>query len=198
MSLARQLLTVLTGFLSGACLIATFFLTLQRVLTVPSTHPLLLAEEQQALVLPTALSLSPDGESLSIVPTIVENNNWSVTAQGVSLLTTPQIRPSPILEQGHGYILYGHNWPNLLGTLKNTRLGDTLTIEYSDHSRTSYTVESMFTVHPDRLDVLQLAQDPNSLLVYTCIGWMDRERLVVLAKKVAAPETSPTILSQIP
>jgi LPXTG-site transpeptidase (sortase) family protein len=178
MSLARQLLTVFFGVLCVAFSLQTVFLTTQRFLTKPSSHPLITTKPNEPSV-PQALLLPTHAEPLPIIVTPVQNNDWQVSTKGVSLMQSSLT--------SHGKVLYGHNWPNLLGSLHQAEVGSSIQIRYSDLKQEAYTVQSMFTVEPSQLNVLELAKDPDTLLIYTCSGWLDQERLVVVAIRDAKP-----------
>lgn len=183
MTLERQLISMICFLTAVVCFLSGTFLTIRRFLIIPSQHPALAYSENavldnstQTVSVPLSISL-PSQKTLSIFPTRLHNNDWQVTAQGVSLLV-----PSEGLQPDQGLIMYGHNWPSILAELHDSNFGDQLTVAYGNHSET-YTISSSFTVTPERLDILQLAK-PNTLLIYTCTGFLDRERLVVLADKL--------------
>jgi len=78
-------------------------------------------------------------------------------------------------------ILYGHNWPNLLGNLKNTQIGQEIEIGYANKSKKTFTITSIQTVNPDNTEVLKNTSE-SQVTLYTCIGFLDSKRLVVMAK----------------
>lgn len=112
---------------------------------------------------------------LSILPGKLDQNRWTTTDQGVSYLIT-----SPTPGENGNSILYGHNWPNLLGNLKRVAEGDSITIEMSDGTTKEFVVASLATVLPTQTHVLDQTTD-SRLTVYTCAGFLDRQRLVVTA-----------------
>lgn len=175
MSLQRQLLVILLALISGVSLIRAGFLTVQRFLTKPSYHPLL-AEIQQKPTLPSALKLPHQPATLPIIPTTVLNGVWSLSGDGVSLLEENSG------QNDTGYIMYGHNWQSLLGSLNQTQIGETITLTYPTGKTETYIVHSKFSVPANRLDVLGLA-NAQTLLIYTCSGFLDTQRLVVLAQR---------------
>jgi len=201
MSLQRQLLVILFAFLSLAFFFKAGFLTIQHFLIIPSNHPLLVQAQMESGALvgtgtastsaeisqtvlttppntPVEIELPNEHIDLPIFPTTLEKGTWTVSTQGVSLLEPNGEAP----EEHSGLILYGHNWSVLLGRLHQAKLGQTMTLTFPKRKDT-YQIVSMFTVNPDQLDVLNLAQ-PNTVLLYTCTGFMDSQRLVVLAQKL--------------
>lgn len=189
MSLQRQLSIIIFSGLSAFFVFKASFLLLQRFLIIPS-QPIKSAEipfSQSPAIpatfttretqLPTQLTISKQQINLPITPASIINGEWQLSTTGISLLQT-----QPLTDSAHGYILYGHNWPVLLGNLQRTRIGDTLSLSYTGGEQDNYLITSKFTVTPTQLDILNLAQ-PNTVLLYTCTGFMDSRRLIVLAEK---------------
>jgi hypothetical protein len=176
MSLERQLLIIFMCFLSFLTVTQATFMTLQRVLIRPSQHPALVKNRVLTdLNQPVAVTIPHKPESLHVVPSLIQNGEWSVSDQGVSLLKNPAGGP-----QGH--ILYGHNWNSVLGQLQQAQIGEEISLTYQNGTEEVFVINSIFTVSSDRLDVLELAQ-PQKLLMYTCAGFLDTKRLVVLASR---------------
>lgn len=125
---------------------------------------------------PVAISIDSQKISLPIIPALVKDKRWEATTKGVSYLSSSAIPGHP----GNS-ILYGHNWPNLLGKLKNVRPGDKITVNFSDNSSKDFLIESVVEVNPDQTSVLGNSGD-NRITLYTCSGFLDSKRLVVVAK----------------
>lgn len=125
---------------------------------------------------PIGIKVDSINLSLPVVPAEVKNSNWEVTSKGVSYLKTSAI-PG---EKGNS-ILYGHNWPNLLGDLKKVKPGDKLSIIYADNSSRNFEVEYSTKVSPSETSILQNSED-SRITLYTCTGFLDSQRLVVIAK----------------
>lgn len=184
MTLRRELIIIVCSIVSFVCLTKAGFLTIQRFLIVPSSYSL----QAQAKSNDNRMTL-PDNHvpvkivipshqiELPIVPSSLLNGDWQVTDKGVSLLSND---PSKASQQG--FIMYGHNWPALLGRLQKAQIGEAIILSYENDAPETYKIESVFKVSPNQLDVLQLAK-PNTLLLYTCTGFLDNQRLVVLATK---------------
>lgn len=127
-------------------------------------------------LLPSRILIPDLNIDLPVVPTKITNGHWTTTPNGVSYLTT-SARPG---ELGNS-IFYGHNWPRLLGRLKEIQSGQLIIISTS-HNRPSqiFRVAMVQTVSPS--DTSLLAPTSNSqLTLYTCTGFSDFQRLVVIA-----------------
>lgn len=173
-------------FLITLCLLVSFlsfsmagFLTLRRFSTFSlyaqsTVHSSETVVTQKAL--PSQLVMPDVRIDLPIIPARLEDQQWQLNNTGVSLLQ------SPLLSDKHGLILYGHNWSSLLGSLHQTKIGQKFSLVYSDGNIEHYVIQSILTVSPDRLDVLDLAKE-DALIIYTCTGFLDTQRLVVIAHR---------------
>ncbi len=127
-------------------------------------------------LMPIGIKIDSLNLSLSIIPAEMKNNQWEATSKGVSYLSSSVI-PG---EKGNS-ILYGHNWPNLLGNLKKIKPGDKISIIYNDNSKSDFEVEIISRVSPSEGSILENSND-NRITLYTCDGFLDSQRLVVVAK----------------
>lgn len=160
-------------------------MTVQHFVILPSSQPLVAyadsnqssASDQQSSN-PTQLDIPDHQISLPIQPSAVVNGEWQVTTQGVSLLT-----PQQLGQAGSGYVLFGHDWPVLLGRMRQAVIGQSVVLTYKDGHTDTYKITSVFNVSPNQVDVLSMAK-PDTLLIYTCNGILDTKRFVVLAQRV--------------
>lgn len=126
--------------------------------------------------IPVAISIQSQKIELPIIPSEIRNNKWEATTKGVSYL-----KGSALPGEKGNSILYGHNWPNLLGNLSKVKPGDKITINFQDNSSKDFLVEYTAKVKPDQTSVLESSLD-NRITLYTCSGFLDSLRLVVVAK----------------
>lgn len=97
------------------------------------------------------------------------------TTTGVSYLSS-----SPLPGEVGNSILYGHNWPSLLGSLRKAKVGQVITIKFEDSSARSFKVIKTLEVTPNQSEVLDQTNDAR-LTIYTCSGFLDSKRFVVVA-----------------
>lgn len=130
-----------------------------------------------AEVMPVRLIVPSQGINLSIYPASINQNKWEDTKQGVSFLTS-----SPVPGTVGNSIIYGHNWPNLLGPLTKVKPGELVVVAFNDGTTMPFIVTFTSTVTPDQTHVLE-ATDDKRLTIYTCTGFFDSKRFVVTAIK---------------
>lgn len=127
-------------------------------------------------ITPIAIEIESINLILGISPSEIKNNYWESSTSGISHLKS-SVTPG---QKGNS-ILYGHNWPNLLGKLKNTKVGDSITIINSDQSKKEFEIEYITEVTPFETSILENSEDAR-ITLYTCSGFLDTKRLVVVAK----------------
>lgn len=129
-----------------------------------------------ASIQPIGIQISSINLSLPVKPSEITNKKWTSSADSISYLKSSVI-PG---EKGNS-ILYGHNWPNLLGHLNKTKVGDKVNIIYSDNSVRNFEIEYLTIVSPSETSILNNSDD-NRITLYTCTGFLDTKRLVAVAK----------------
>jgi len=125
--------------------------------------------------IPTGIAIEGINVWLPVYPAKVNNSEWETTYKGVSYIVGSAI-PGNI---GNA-IFYGHNWPNILGSLSSIKVGDTVEVIFSNNSKKSFTVTTIQEVTPDAVAVLDQTNDKR-ITIYTCIGFFDSNRLVITA-----------------
>jgi len=112
---------------------------------------------------------------LPIIPATITAKVWGTTSSGVSYLST-----SPVPGEVGNSIMYGHNWPSLLGRLTNIKTGQEIKVKMADGRVRRFVVQYTATVSPDQSEVLQPTAD-RRLTIYTCTGFWDDKRFVAVA-----------------
>lgn len=132
--------------------------------------------ENSTEVLPVGIVIESQKISLPVYPAEIKNNEWEATNKGVSYLKNSVV-PG---EKGNS-IMYGHNWPNLLGRLPKVKPGEKITVNFSDNSSKDFVIEYTAQVDPGQTSILDNSSD-NRITLYTCTGFLDNKRFVVVAK----------------
>lgn len=125
---------------------------------------------------PIGIEVNSANISLAVFPAEIKGNKWESSTSGVSFLKT-SVNPGEI---GNS-IFYGHNWPNLLGSLTKVKPGDRITIIYADNSTRDFRIELTAQVNPEDTSILKNSED-RRITLYTCSGFLDSKRFVVVAK----------------
>ncbi len=123
---------------------------------------------------PTSIEIPSLKIVLPIIQSKIINNEWEATTEGVSYLIH-----SPVPGETGNSILYGHNWPNLLGKLPKIKIGEEIIITSEDNKKYKFDVHYTATVTPDQVSVLKQSQDKR-ITLYTCTGFLDSHRFVVV------------------
>lgn len=101
---------------------------------------------------------------------------WEVSAEGVSFYTD-----SSLPEEGGNTVLYGHNKTRILGGLVDMKRGDKVELTLESGKVLSYEVAEVKTIKPSEVSILNQTEN-HQLTIYTCTGFLDSARFVVIAK----------------
>lgn len=166
-------------FLSGIILLlipGIFYLnqTIQLAFFTPKVPPVV---TQKNLPIPNQLEIPSIKVDLPIVETAIQNNIWEIAQNGVSHLAT-SARPG---ENGP-IILYAHNTKDRFGQLKNVKKGTSISLGTNEKTY-RYTVTKTEIVTPEQLSIF-FSEKGSTLFLYTCYGFADLKRFVVIAKPI--------------
>lgn len=125
---------------------------------------------------PTEIIIPAIKLDLPIIPAKMEKNKWEATTKGISYLSS-----SPVPGESGNSILYGHNWPNLLGNIVKLKPGQSIQIKYADGRVKDFIIASTVSVSPNDTGILAPSEKPQ-ITLYTCSGFWDRKRFVIVAK----------------
>lgn len=127
---------------------------------------------------PALLSIPDLGIHLPIIAATASENHWPVTSHGLIYLADTPVPGAP----GNS-IIYGHNWPNLLGPVKRAQIGQKILVTSSNNEVKEFIVEKISVVAPFQTQLLAPTDTP-VLTLYTCTGFLDTQRLVLTARSV--------------
>ena len=116
------------------------------------------------------------GIDLSISPTKIINNQWEISEKSASYLLG-----SGIPGREGNVVIYGHNKNHLFGPIRWLEKEDEIKVINKKGEKFVYKVVETKTVSPETVEVLAPTDDA-TLTLYTCTGFLDRERFVVVAK----------------
>lgn len=112
---------------------------------------------------------------LPVIPASMSGTTWETTKFGVSWLSS-----SPVPGELGNSILYGHDWPNLLGRLTSIKTGQEIVVQMTGGKSRKFVVQYTAIVPSTQDDVLRATTD-RRLTIYTCTGFWDEKRFVAVA-----------------
>jgi LPXTG-site transpeptidase (sortase) family protein len=136
----------------------------------PTTKVRVSSEKQ-----PVRISIPNLKLDLPIFPASIDKNTWQTTPVGVSYLIN-SVAPG----QTGNSIMYAHNWAGLFRDLPQLKSGDTIEVTAADKTVNQFIVAYTLEVSPGDLSVLAESHDTR-LTMYTCTGFLDEKRFVVVA-----------------
>ena len=107
-----------------------------------------------------------------------DGKRWVVSETGVSFYVN-----SSLPKQGGNTVLYGHNKTVILGGLNLLKVGDKIELTLDNGEVLTYEVYETKTIKPTDVDILNQTSE-SRLTIYTCSGFLDSARFVVLARSV--------------
>lgn len=130
---------------------------------------------EKAVSPPKIIEIKSLNLRLPLLPAKIKDGKWETTTLGVSYLID-----APLPGETGNSILYGHNYPNLLRKLNQVKIKDTIYIIYANGQKKAFIVKLITTVTPLQIQVLKNTKDKR-ITLYTCTGFLDSKRLVVVA-----------------
>ena len=147
-----------------------------RILSFKTDNVSASAETQSSN--PISISISSIGLTLPVEESAIVDGVWQISYQGASHLDK-----SADPGEGGNIVIYGHNKNLLFGPIRWLKEGDL--IEITDESGTLYSYRVVKTVitTPDDIEYV-LPKSEEILTLYTCTGFLDSKRLIVVAKRL--------------
>ena len=127
---------------------------------------------------PSKIYISKLNRNLDISDGFVENNRWVISKTGVSYLTTS----GEVGKVGNA-VIYGHNTQGILGGLWRVQNGDVVEVTAVDGKVYKYQIFERKEVKPNQVEILTQTDDAR-LTVYTCSGFLESARFVVVGNLV--------------
>lgn len=168
----------LVFFLIGINLIVLGGVYLLYRRTILSFHvsPSITAEMHLRTALPKTITISSVGIDIPIDAADIENGIWKTSETHATYLNSSG-RPG----EGNNIVIYGHNRKNIFAPLKKVHVGDVIAIHNAEGKTYEYKVTEITTVKPTEIEKV-LPTDHEVLTVYTCTGFLDSLRLIVIAQ----------------
>ncbi len=132
--------------------------------------------QDQLRVKPLKVFIPQLSKALDISDGYIVDSRWTVSETGVSFLTTSAAPGN----KGNA-VLYGHNTVDKLGGLWRITDGDLVYVILSDGSIAKYQIFERREIKPSQVEILNNVDD-SRLTIYTCSGFLDSARFVVVGK----------------
>lgn len=146
----------------------------QNILSFSQTPELTVVVEERDL--PDKINIPKVGIDLPVLPAKVIDNHWETSNEGASYLLG-----SGIPGREGNVIIYGHNKNYLFGPIRWLKGNEEIKIINKKREEFIYQITEIKTVSPENIEVLSSTEDA-TLTLYTCTGFLDRERFVIVAK----------------
>ena len=162
-------------FLSGALLLLiSLGWHLNQTVQLMFFTPKVVAVEK-TFPIPTQLIIPKVSIDMPVEQTAINRGAWQVSDIGASHLTV-SARPG---EKGP-IIMYSHNTIERFGPIRWLSKGDMIQVKTADGKTHTYKLTQTMTVAPNKMDVFTQNRG-ETLILYTCDGFADLQRFVVLA-----------------
>jgi sortase A len=136
---------------------------------------------------PVAVTIPHATISMPVVESQIVNGLWQTADHQANFLGSGA-RPT----EGSNTVIYAHNRVGMFRNLHQVAIGDQIIVTNEKNETLSYTAQEIHTVTPDQIEVV-LPTDHEQLTLYTCTGWLDRFRLVVVAVPTVAATASAAV-----
>lgn len=140
-----------------------------------SQLPELKAEVAEELF-PSQVLIPSLGIDLPVFPAEATGSKWEISEEGASYLLKSGIPGKP-----GNTVIYGHNKRNILGPVLWIKKGAEIKLKNKDGENFTYEVMETKIVSPEQVKVLAPTEE-TILTLYTCTGFLDSQRFVVVAK----------------
>lgn len=85
--------------------------------------------------------------------------------------------------QAGNIVIYGHNLNNLFGPIRWLEVGQEINLTNELGEVHKYKIAQTVTVDPSHVEYVQ-PTDTEILTIYTCIGFLDSQRFIIIAKPI--------------
>lgn len=131
---------------------------------------------------PTFIEIPSVGVKLPIEESAIKDGVWEISYKGASHLDK-SANPG----QNGNIVIYGHNKNSIFGPIRWIKEGDEIKVTDVSGKEYTYKVAKTLVTNPDDIQYV-LPKDKETLTLYTCTGFLDSKRQIVVADPVPAEE----------
>lgn len=139
-------------------------------------RPPISAPSQVEVDLPVLIEIPRINLRLPVSPAVAVGDKWDVSEKGASYL----LGSGQVGRVGNA-VIYGHNKRYIFGPIRWLKKGDLIEIKTQNGKGYLYELIETKVVSPSTVEVLDSTNEP-VLTLYTCTGWLDKDRFVVRAR----------------
>lgn len=121
---------------------------------------------------PSHIKAYPVGVDIDIKPAVINNGVWPIFNDSAGYVVN-----------GNNLIIYGHNKNNIFGPIRWMKVDNQIELMSTDGDLFKFKVITTDIVEPNNLNYIQKTSD-ETLTLYTCTGFLDSKRFIVVAKRV--------------
>lgn len=158
--------------ISGILLLSIFFIWRYHQVRILSFNTKEIAKVNYSGIKPIHIKAYPVGVDVDIKPAVIINGVWPVFPDRAGYTVND-----------NNLIIYGHNKNDIFGSIRWIKLGAKIEITGSDNKTYFYEVIKIDTVNPDNLSYIQPTVT-ETLTLYTCTGFLDTKRFIVIANRI--------------
>jgi sortase A len=140
------------------------------------SQPPQLTTEIKEEELPQRIVIDKIKLDLAVFPAQISDGHWETSKEGASYLLG-----SGLPGKNGNVIIYGHNQNYLFGPIRWLNAGEDVKLINKKGEEYIYSIIQTKTVKPEAIEILAPTEEP-ILTLYTCTGFFDRERFVVIAQ----------------
>ncbi len=169
---------------SGLVLLLIFFGWRYHQIRILSFNAQKINSTKSTGIKPVYVKSYPVGVDIEVGQTTINNGVWAILPDKVSYL----IDSAGIGDSGN-IIMYGHNNDDIFGPIRWIKMGAIIEVTGSDSKVYQYEVVKTDTVDPNNLEYIKNT-DEEILTLYTCTGFLDSKRFIVVAKRLDDPQSA--------
>ena len=172
----QRLLAIILAILGINLIIGgALYLSYRRTILSFQVSPIITATTNVRPSEPSHIKINHNPIDLPITPAFIVDGIWETSQEAATHLAT-SARPG----EGSNIIVYGHNLNRLFGPLTKVKIGDQVEITTIDGHQFLYQVQEIKQVKPSEIELVT-PTDYEVLTLYTCVGFLDSQRLVIRA-----------------
>mgnify|MGYP001589055206 CR=1 FL=1 len=135
-----------------------------------------LKEEISEDLFPTQILISKVRIDFPVFPARASGDTWEISEKGVSYLLG-----TGVPGRKGNVVIFGHNKNNLFGPIRWLEKDEGIELTNKRDEKFIYKIITTKIVSPDEVWVLSPTEDA-TLTLYTCTGFLDSKRFIVVAK----------------